>query len=145
MDYHPFLVHFPISLFFTAFIFEILRYKIEWIHEKIPLLIFIFATVFSIFSSLTGNSEKLLIVDISGVLNLLENHESMGTSVTIFGIFFSFFLVFIKLKFPTKNFSKLKISVFFLVTLMVFYTAFLGGKLAHDFGIYLKNELELKD
>ena len=107
MDFHPFLVHFPISLFFTAFLFEILRHKLDWIHENIPLLVFILATIFSIPSSITGDSAKLLITDISEFLTLLDNHETMGSLVTLSALIFSFFFVYMKLKFPMKMSLKL--------------------------------------
>ena len=145
MDFHPFLVHFPISLFFTAFLFEILRHKLGWIHENIPIMVFILATIFSIPSSFTGDSAKLLITDISEFLTLLDNHETMGSLVTLSALIFSFFFVYMKLKFPMKRLSKLKFAVFLLITLMVFYTGFLGGKLVQEFGVGVKNNLEKKD
>lgn len=142
MDFHPFIVHFPISLYFLAFFFEIIRKKVEWVHENISLLIFILASIFSVPSSFTGDSAKLNIRDTSGIINILENHENMGTIVTAFGILFSFFLVYMKLKYPTKNLSIFRKSIFLLMTLMVFYTGFLGGTIVHDFGVTSQKKVE---
>ena len=142
MDIHPFIVHFPISMYFLALLFEIIRKKIEWIHENIPLLIFILASIFSIPSSFTGDSAKLNIRDTFGIINILENRENMGTIVTAFGILFSFILVYMKLKFPTKNLSIFRKSIFLLMTLMVFYTGFLGGTIVHQFGVTSQKKVE---
>ncbi|MAJ43367.1 MAG: hypothetical protein CMF96_01300 [Candidatus Marinimicrobia bacterium] len=142
MDFHPFLIHFPISFYFLAFLFEILRYKLNWINENTPLLIFIIASIFSIFSAFTGDAAKLNIGDSDKIIVLLENHEGMGTLVTIFGLIFSFFLLYMRLKYPKKKLSIIKRLIFLLMTLMVFYTGFLGGKIVHNFDITYINKLE---
>ena len=145
MDLHPFFVHFPISLFFIAFLMEILNFKITWIHKNVPMFIFVLATIFTIPSSITGDSAEYEAGQIIGIYETLNNHETMGTILTISGIFFSFLLLIIQLKFPHKSINKLKFAVFLLFTLMVFYTGFLGGKLVKDFGAGVKLKVEQKN
>tara|TARA_B100001029_G_C15061969_1_gene459314 strand:- start:1805 stop:2242 length:438 start_codon:yes stop_codon:yes gene_type:complete len=145
MDLHPFLVHFPISLFFLALLFELLRNTLKWIHENTPLLIFVLASIFSIPSSFTGNSAKLYLEGIPTILKFLENHENMGTFVTVSGVIFSFYLVYMKLKYPNMNLSTIKKFIFLIMTLMVFYTGFLGSKIVHEFGPSYQNKMVHKN
>lgn len=131
MDIHPFIVHFPISLYFFALIFEIMRKYYSWIHENISLFTFLVACFFSIISSFSGNTLKLTIFNTQETSQLMENHGYFGSSVTIFGIIFSFLLMYVKLKFPQKEVFIFRIFIFISMTLLVFYTGFLGGKLVH--------------
>ena len=145
MEFHPFFVHFPISLFLIAFLLEISHNKIDWLHANVPLLIFVFASILSIPTAFTGNSAKIDVGKIYGIFFLLESHDSAGTIVTISGILFSFLLIFFKLKFPTKSLSIMKKSIFILMSIMVLYTGYLGGKMVHEFGAGTKIILELNN
>ena len=145
MDFHPFFVHFPMSLFLIALLFELLKSKISWIHKNVPILIFVLATIFTIPASITGDSAEYEAGKIIGIFDTLSTHENMGTILTISGIFFSFLFVIFQLKFPQKSIKKLKIAVFLLFTLMVFYTGFLGGILVKEFGAGVKFMVEQKN
>lgn len=143
MDFHPFLVHFPISLFLFALLLELIHHKLNWIHPNVPLLIFVIASILSIPTAFTGNSAGIDAGKISGIFILLKSHESAGTLVTISGILFSFLLIFFKLKFPTKSLSNMRKSIFLLMSIMVLYTGYLGGEMVHEFGAGTKIILEL--
>ena len=145
MDLHPFFVHFPVSLFFLALFLEILNSKIKWIHENVSILIFVLATIFTIPASITGDSAEYEAGKIIGIFDTLSTHENMGTILTISGILFSFLFVILQLKFPQKSIKKLKIAVFLLFTLMVFYTGFLGARLVKEFGAGVKLTVEQKN
>ena len=145
MDFHPFFVHFPISLFLFALLLELIHYKINWIHPNVPLFIFVFASILSIPTAFTGNSAEFDAGKINGIFLLLESHESAGTLVTISGILFSILLIFFKLKFPTKSLSIMRKSIFLLMSIMVLYTGYLGGEMVHEFGAGTKIILELKN
>ena len=145
MDLHPFFVHFPISLFLFALLLELIHYKINWIHPNVSLLVFVFASILSIPTAFTGNSAEFDAGKIYGIYLLLESHESAGTLVTISGILFSFLLIFFKLKFPTKSLSIMRKSIFLLMSIMVLYTGYLGGKMVHEFGAGTKIILELNN
>lgn len=142
IDLHPFFVHFPISLYFLAFLLELLKAKLNWIHRNTPLLVFVIASIFTIPSSFTGNSAEVSAGKIIGIYELLSSHESIATFMTTLGIIFSFFLIYIHLKFPFKNIKNLRISIFFLMALMVLYTGLLGGKLVKEFGAGVDIKLE---
>jgi len=145
LDFHPFFVHFPISLFFTAFLLELFKTKVLWIHNNIPIFLFALASFFTIPSSFTGDSAEIEARQIIGISDVLSNHEKVATIVTITAIFFSFLLIFIDLKYPSKSINKLKKTIFLLMTLMVFYTGFLGGKMVQEFGAGVNTKLEQRN
>lgn len=145
MDLHPFFIHFPISLFLIALIIELIHKKIDWIHSNISLFIFVIASILSIPSAYTGNSAEYSARKIIGIQNLLEAHESIGTLITISGIFFSFLLIFFKLKYPSKSFSLLRKAIFSLMTLMVLYTGYLGGEMVQKFGAGTNIKVEVEN
>ena len=66
-----------------------MRKYYSWIHENISLFTLV-ACFFSIISSFSGNTLKLTISNTQETSQLMENHEYFGSSVTIFGIIFSF-------------------------------------------------------
>mgnify|MGYP003988518435 CR=1 FL=1 len=145
MDFHPFFIHFPISLFFVSFIIELIYKKIVWIHSNISLFIFVVASILSIPAAYTGNSAEYNAGKIMGIQRLLEAHESVGTLLVISGILFSFMLIFFKLKYPSKSFSFLRKSIFLLMTVMVLYTGFLGGKMVQEFGAGTNIKIEVSN
>ena len=145
LDLHPFFVHFPISLFLIALLLELIYNKINWIHSNIPLLIFISASISSIPSAISGNISANNVIKINGIQELLQSHELIGTIVTITGIFFSFMLIYLKLKFHSNKLSIMRKSIFLIMTIMVLYTGYLGNKMVQDFGARYNPLLEVKN
>ena len=79
---------------------------------------------------------------ISEIQHLLKNHELAGNFITFLGIGFSFFLIFMKLKFPKKPLNQLRRLIFLLMFGIVIYTGYLGGTLVQEFGAGVKPVIE---
>ena len=138
--FHPFLVHFPIAFLFGAFVFHaIYLIKSNWIFQTIGLWLVGLSTLFSIFASITGQWELIKAGQknySTDVVNLMNQHETMGNLVTWGSIIF--FIFWIYLFYNYKDNRRIDIMIFaFLLILVcaVFFTAYLGGTLVWTHGV----------
>ena len=142
IDFHPFFVHFPIALFVTAGLMELLIWLFPSLPKQNTLLLFIVASLFSIPAAVTGNSAELIASNFEGIYPTLNNHRIAANFITFFGIGFSFFLIFMKLKFPNKSILTLQRVILLLMSVAVIYTGYLGSTLVQKFGAGTKPGIE---
>ena len=133
-DFHPFIVHFPVALFVTAALMELMMWVFPLCPRQNTLTIFLLAALFSIVAALTGNAAEFEAGRIPGIDLTLISHEQAGNFVTFSGIGFSFFLVYMKFKFPSKSLDILRRVIFLLMAVVVLYTGYLGGSMVQKFG-----------
>lgn len=129
---HPKVVHFPIALFITAFLFEILSLvsKKEALHKS-ALTIYMAATLLTPLVVATGLwEEKRLHLHHP----LLERHELSGLLTMGISLISLPIIWFIK-KRAALFFRTIFLMFLILITLSVTITAHLGGEMVYEYGI----------
>ncbi len=129
---HPILVHFPIALFVTAFLFEMLSlvFKNEKFHQT-AMSIYIFATLLTPFVVKTGLWEE----ERQHIKHpILELHEHYAL-ITMWGSLASLVL----LVFINKFFKKFLRVFFVCLTILgagfVSVTGYYGGTMVYEYGV----------
>ena len=132
MPLHPKLVHFPIALFATALIFELLgRFCKKELISQAAVLIYVFAAVFTPMVVLSGLAEQARLH-----LNhpFMTQHKNLG--LLTLGIALSSLPV---LWWCHKNLPKFFPNIFLLVliavTTTVLLTSHFGGKMVYDYAV----------
>ncbi len=129
---HPALVHFPVALFISAFLFESLSLilKKEILHT-VAVAVYILATVTTPFTAYSGLWEAQR-------LNLhhpvLDTHRTFAL-ITMYVSFMSLFVIGAVRKLPVKIYR----TIFFIFSLMmiitVTVTAYNGGRMVYEYGV----------
>ncbi|MCK9280295.1 MAG: hypothetical protein M0P71_06735 [Melioribacteraceae bacterium] len=140
IDFHPFITHFPIVLFFVYTVFEIIaKYKPEYDEASFGLLIA--GIIFALLSVLTGNLahqiyQENTISGGKGVSELIELHENLATYTLFYylGVLVIKFYFFIKKK-TEKKYRLLIIILSILGLILVVYTGLYGGILVFENGV----------
>jgi uncharacterized membrane protein len=141
-NHHPQVVHFPIVLFISYFVFELfgVLLKKEYLHTA-AYIILIGGVVTSMMAVLTGNqaqtvAEALLNKENSYLKDLINNHQIMAT-ITVWYFFAMLVLrtyLIVKEKFSVK--MKYALIVLGLIgTCLVYATGNIGGSLVFKHGI----------
>lgn len=132
---HPLVVHFPIALFVTAVICELLAYfRKSPLLSNTALLTACVAAIGAIFAVLTGLAARS-IVPVSGEAHLtLKSHETLGYLVLAAS------LVFAALKaasylLKTDRLLTTQLSVGFAGVVIAFMAAYEGGELVYKHGV----------
>lgn len=131
--FHPMLVHFPIALLIVGFIFDIIGifFKKEKCLSKTGLYLMILGTVGSIAAYLTGEYFTKELIGIAGELK--EKHEIFA-KITMFTMLIvtTLRIWIIVLKKTNNLWQWIILFLYFLGTIAVGYTGFLGGKLVYN-------------
>ncbi len=144
MDFplHPALVHFPIAFLVGALILHGLQlFRPYWMCRVIGLWLLGLSTVFSIFVSQSGEKDLARVSQIghsTEIVTLLNRHELLGNLVTWGSllVFFGWLFLFFK-NMENRRLDRLAFAFLFLLTLMVLFTANLGGQLVWLHGVGL--------
>ncbi|MBS0615983.1 MAG: hypothetical protein JSR58_05470 [Verrucomicrobia bacterium] len=132
-DFHPVVLHFPIVLFWTGLVFDLINWV--WKKQTYPAghWIIIAAALMSIPTALTG----LLAMDEVPLNADVIHHRNMALITVSFGLLHAAFRFYILLK--HKIFKSILLVVLSVVNVaLVSITAELGGIVAFHKGIFLK-------
>ena len=129
---HPMLVHFPVALFISAFIFEILSLilKKEVLHT-VALAMYFFAALSTPLTAYSGLWEAQR-------LNLhhpvLEIHRTFAL-ITMYVSFLSLFLIGSVRHLPVKIYRTIFFICSLLMVVTVTITAYNGGRMVYEYGV----------
>jgi len=137
---HPAIVHFPIALITTAFIFQALHiWKHNWICRTTSMWLLGFAAIMSIAATITGQNDATQAAQIgfdSLVLHTIQQHELMGNLTAWGSIALLIFWVYFYLKnMDDRRIDFLALAFLGLLAGMVMFTSYLGGTLTFIYGI----------
>ena len=83
MDYHPFIVHFPVALLTVGFFCDAAGVLLRRDHLlRTGYLLLVLGAVSAIAAALTGNAAEDDAARIPGIAAALEQHESISTAAT---------------------------------------------------------------
>jgi len=137
MPLHPMLVHFPIALFTSYIIFEILWmiFQKEWLKNSSVLLLFL-GLIFVVPSILSGEASAENFEKVSTLEELIEAHE---TFAKLTGITFLIALILKVILIRTGKFNlKTNLIVFAISLIGMFFliqTGLKGGELVYKHGV----------
>jgi uncharacterized membrane protein len=137
---HPGIVHFPIALLVTAFIFQgIHLWKYNWICRTTSMWLLGFAAIMSIAATLTGQREAARAGQVDYdtiVLETIQRHELLGNIIAWGSIIVLIFWVYFFLKdMDDRRVDYLALAFLGLLAGMVVFTSYLGGTLAFIYGV----------
>ncbi|MEN3038549.1 MAG: DUF2231 domain-containing protein [Candidatus Kryptonium sp.] len=140
MVLHPIFVHFPIGLFTTAFIFEIIEFIARDKFKNLSLFVLSLSVLFSIIAAQTGNIEAREL-PLSGDLRktLILHQENANLFLFVSALIFMLKL-YISLRFKNLSFLVfiLLIALYLVGLLFVSRTAYYGTKLVFEYGVGIK-------
>ena len=131
-DLHPFFIHYPIVLYTTALIIEIIKLRFKSIPDYFSLILIVLGAFSSLFASLSGDLSLNESVNIPGISDDLSRHELLGNILTWLGIISTFTMVYLHLK--KKQIIWLKWIVIIALSIGVLVTGYFGGQLVNDYG-----------
>jgi uncharacterized membrane protein len=137
MPLHPMLVHFPIALFTSYIIFEILWmiFQKDWLKNSSVLLLFL-GLIFVVPSILSGEASAENFENVSTLEELIEAHE---TFAKLTGITFFIALILKVILIRTGKFNlKTNLIVFAISLIGMFFliqTGLKGGELVYKHGV----------
>ena len=131
-DLHPFFIHYPIALYTTALIIEIIKLRFKSIPDYFSLILIVLGAFSSLFASLSGDLSLNESVNIPGISDDLSRHELLGNILTWLGIISTFTMVYLHLN--KKQIIWLKWIVIIALSIGVLVTGYFGGQLVNDYG-----------
>jgi len=132
LNLHPVFVHFPIALFVSAFVFEIvsLATKKEVFH-KTALNIYVLGAFLSTLAVYTGHDQ----MEHHGLHHpVMEDHEHFGFAVMWTSLLSLPLMVFIYQKYPQHS-RKVFLVFAFVMAVLVMTTGYYGGRLVYEYAI----------
>ena len=129
---HPFFVHFPVALYSTALIIEIIRLFKQSIPAYFSLILVGFGAIMGLMSGLSGDLASNNVEHIPVIAKALEYPATSGNLLDWIGLISGFLLLFLHLK--KKSNILLRLIILIILVMTVITTAFLGSELVHDFG-----------
>lgn len=128
---HPSLVHFPIALFLTAFLFEAAGFFRKNLKLEVGKWNLLLGAIFAIFAAASGLWTEDAFHH-PRHYPLVERHEPMGIGMAVLGGALCLW------RFLDKGLSSrprrwIYLLLLALLVLGIGYTAFLGGEIAHDY------------
>jgi uncharacterized membrane protein len=133
--FHPLIVHFPVALIITGFFLDVISLffnKKEPCLSKAGFYLMILGTLAAVAGYLTG---EFFTSEMSGAAGELKERHEVFAKITMF-VMIAASLLRIYLVWKKKEAGSLKwlvFALFFIATISVGYTGFLGGSLVYDF------------
>ncbi len=131
--FHPMVVHFPIALLIFGFLFDIIGvfFRKEKCLSKTGFYLMIVGTLGSVAAFLTG---EFLTKEMTGIAGELKENHEIFAKITMYGmvVVSTFRIWIVALKKTETCWKWLVLFLYFLGTISVGYTGFLGGKLVYN-------------
>jgi uncharacterized membrane protein len=132
---HPLIVHFPVALIITGFFLDVISLffnKKEPCLSKAGFYLMILGTLAAVAGYLTG---EFFTSEMSGAAGELKERHEVFAKVTMFVMIAASILriILVLIKRENTGLKWLVFALFFIATISVGYTGFLGGSLVYDF------------
>ncbi|MBT5530192.1 MAG: hypothetical protein HOK35_13610 [Cytophagia bacterium] len=131
-ELHPFFIHYPIALYTTALIIEIIKLRFKSIPEYFSLILIVLGAFSSLFASFSGDLSLNESKNIPGISDDLSRHELLGNILTWIGIISAFTMVYLHLK--KEQIIWLKWIILITLSIGILVTGYFGGQLVVDYG-----------
>ncbi len=144
MDFHPFIVHFPVSLLTVGFFCDaagILFRRDQLLRTGYLLLVL--GAVSAIAAALTGNAAEENAAGIPGIAAALEQHESFSTAATWLAIALTLARTYFSQKGKFAGTVRFVYLVGVAVTaILVAISGYTGGRMTYEYGPGIRPVME---
>jgi uncharacterized membrane protein len=144
MDFHPFIVHFPVALLTVGFVCDaagILFRRDQLLRTGYLLLVL--GAVSAIAASMTGNAAEDTAAEIPGIAAALEQHESISTAATWLAIAFALVRTHLTVK---RRFAGTVRFVYLAgvaaTAVLVALSGYTGGRMSYEYGPGIRPVIE---
>ncbi|KAB2881368.1 DUF2231 domain-containing protein [bacterium] len=128
---HPMLIHFPIALFLTAMIFDLVSFaRRNESFENMASKLFILSAIAFIASAITGLLAENSVSHSEEAHHIMEDHKLFQLIATGISVFIALLIFFVK-----KRMQLLRLVLTLLGAGFMTYGSYLGGELVYRFGI----------
>jgi uncharacterized membrane protein len=146
---HPAVVHFPIVLFCTYFIFEVISYFNNKFETSAIIILFL-GVLTAILAVITGNQALVEFQrsgEVSDLVNsIIEEHEFYATLLLWYYFVILILRYFLQLKKKLNKRNKIILIFFGIIGLvLLFETGTLGGKLVFNWGVGIDRGLNISE
>ena len=144
MDFHPFIVHFPVALLTVGFFCDGAGILFRRDHLLgAGYLLLVLGAVSAIAASLTGNAAEETAARIPGIAAALEQHESISTAATWLAVVLALLRthLILKRKFAgTVRFAYLAGAA--ATAVLVALSGYTGGRMTYEYGPGIRPVME---
>ena len=138
-DWHPIIVHFPITLVVVSLLFQTLSMTLpRYVSQITGLMILWLGAISAFLASITGEKaySSLQSLEIGTIKEVIGQHEDLANITTWSTIIFVFGWTFLYLKFKDRNWINwIILTGLTILCIMVLLTGFMGGDLVYTHGI----------
>ena len=144
MDFHPFIVHFPVALLTVGFFCDAAGVLLRRDHLlRTGYLLLVLGAVSAIAAALTGNAAEDNAARVPGIAAALEQHESISTAATWLAIGLALFRTHltVRRKFAGNlRFAYLVVAAATAVLIAV--SGYTGGRMSYEYGPGIRPVME---
>ena len=144
MDYHPFVVHFPVALLTVGFFCDAAGVLLHRDHLlRTGYLLLVLGAVSAIAAALTGNAAEDAAARIPGIAAALEQHESFSTAATWLAIGLALFRTHLTVR--EKFAGNLRFVVLAgaaATAVLVAVSGYTGGRMSYEYGPGIRPVME---
>jgi len=138
-DWHPIIVHFPITLVVVSLLFQTLSMTLpRYVSQITGLMILWLGAISAFLASITGEKaySSLQSLEIGTIKEVIGQHEDLANITTWSTIIFVFGWTFLYLKFKDRNWINwIILTGLTILCILVLLTGFMGGDLVYTHGI----------
>ena len=144
MDFHPFIVHFPLALLTVGFFCDAAGILFRRDHLlRTGYLLLVLGAVSAIAASLTGNAAEETAARIPGIAAALEQHESVSTAATWLAIVLVLLRTHLLLKRKFTGAVRFAYLAGAAATaVLVALSGYTGGKMTYEYGPGIRPVME---
>lgn len=145
MDYHPFVVHFPVALLTVGFLCDAAGVLCRRDHLlRTGYLLLVLGAVSAIAAALTGNAAEDAAARIPGIAPALEQHESISTAATWLAIGLALFRTHLTFKEKfAGNLRYVYLAGAAATAVLVAVCGYTGGRMSYEYGPGIRPVMEI--
>lgn len=144
MDFHPFIVHFPVALLTVGFFCDAAGVLLRRDHLlRTGYLLLVLGAVSAIAAALTGNAAEDNAARVPGIAAALEQHESISTAATWLAIGLALFRTHLTVRrrfAGNLRFAYLVVAAATAVLIAV--SGYTGGRMSYEYGPGIRPVME---
>ncbi len=144
MDFHPFIVHFPVALLTVGFFCDAAGVLLRRDHLlRTGYLLLVLGAVSAIAAALTGNAAEDNAARVPGIAAALEQHESISTAATWLAIGLALFRTHLTVR--RKFAGNLRFAYFVVAAataVLIAVSGYTGGRMSYEYGPGIRPVME---